>query len=295
MTYMQLRTTFLNKITKPFYFGSGGIGDALLLLSTFFDENKEQNEGVIFWANEIEPVKKFFNEFSKTSQRFPNGLEFIAVMQGFGYHPQEEFQQIINHPLYRGKGHIPDNLDFVNEWANNADKYVSLFKKPFTALYQFGKPVLGGPFEFDEPQYVGIMPLGSQQDRWKNKSISTEETIRLINKHSGFVNHVKLFGSESDKQRMPIESLKVNHPDKLFDCRGLSFADVFGELLSCWKVISTDTWVKSFSALVDIKTEVIESEYLVDVKSVFPTVGYDPADNIFLPKDWFTFIKRSEL
>jgi hypothetical protein len=53
---------------RPFYFGIGGIGDYLLLISTFYEELGENDKvDVVFVANNVSQISKFSKFFPKVN------------------------------------------------------------------------------------------------------------------------------------------------------------------------------------------------------------------------------------
>ena len=92
----------INAIGK-FYLSSGGIGDCLIFLSTFYDSIDEAN--VIFLANERKSIVELLDCFPKIRKKFviENDIKHLA--------------EFYKHPNCIGTGILPINLNYLS-WKN---------------------------------------------------------------------------------------------------------------------------------------------------------------------------------
>lgn len=256
----------LDKIGS-YFFGIGGIGDALILLSTFMSQDYDKNASVIFWANDATTMREFFGQFQHLGF-----LSRAIIFQGW---QKQDFKLLTTHPNFRGKGHIPDELDYVKEWSTNSEQYLKTIHKK-----EFGN-LLKKIFPASPSQHiVGIGVQGSNQDSWKRKSLNEKEFHELIDTVLRNPNDtIRLFGSGKNRIDLPIEE-----SDRIQDLRGNGFS--FTEINECYKFISTDTWYKTYTGFIDTPTLVIRSEYLRMPQEVFRQ-DTDPADAIFLNKEFW--------
>ena len=262
---------FLDKLDDGFYFGSGGLGDLLLLLSTFYDDIEKTN--LIFWAND----KNFIEE---TLTLFPK-IDKKVIFDKWPHNFREQFQEITQHKGFKGKGHIPDNLDYRNEWLNNSDKYLNSIKIPFKHLQSF-------KYDFiKDCRFIGLSPFGSKVDSWKKKHLNQQEFYKVLDSLLIETDtKIVLLGSSKDKEENPLDNIHTL-TRRVLDVRGQRLQDVF-----CWlnfidELISTDTWQKTFTGLINIPTIVIKNRYSFkdDLIQRFG-VDEDPGDKIFLNKKW---------
>lgn len=283
-----MSVSYLDKLETGFRFGIGGLGDILLLLSSFYDDESEKYSSIVFWANDKVSAKKFFDCFSSCQKcKKKNGLDKIIIFEQWQPNPHQVFKEIVSHKNFKGKAHIPDELKFVEEWTLHADKYLSTINKPFKDLTTRWK------IPDDNQLYIGLMPFGSHTETWKQRTLSKEQIEQsiksLLAKYPDA--KIKLFGSEFDKQRFALEG-----SDRVMDLRGREFSNVFTDINSLQHLYSVDTWVKTFAGLAGIPTTIIKSRYLQTPKQKMG-VDKDPSDNIFLDKKFwgFDFITVDEL
>jgi len=145
-------------VLDKFYLGNGGIGDALLFLSTFYDDVEEAN--IIFLANNTAPIKELFSYFPKIKKK-------LIIQNNFIY-----LQELYHHPNCIGTGILPKNLDYSN-WYK-----VDIFKeygvKEFPEFMNLFEPHR----EFDKQ--IVMQTNGSQIEGFQKQRIllpSTQEKI----------------------------------------------------------------------------------------------------------------------
>lgn len=96
-------------VLEKFRIGNGGIGDALIFLSTFYDEIEEAN--IIFLANDPVLMEELFSLFPKIKKK-------LILQNNWDY-----LREFYNHPNCIGTGILPKNLDY-SKW-----KDVDIFKE----------------------------------------------------------------------------------------------------------------------------------------------------------------------
>lgn len=267
------------KIEYPFLFGIGGIGDFLLTVSDG-KYDKESEMGLIFWANSSTTITELSKLFPKIKKKIitPNYLSSTKS--------HEYFHQIISDKCFLSKSHIPDNLDYINEWYNCDvfTKYNIVSNPSWVAKWSSHK------LEKKEPYSVFAPTGGSSDTDWKHKYMKKDLFIKLIEKD---VNTVKYIVSTE------IELVSIYGDDILkilsdLNCTlalSYKFDALFDLICKSALVYSVDTWVKTLSLLSNVPTILIKSFY---EKSPFESMGLtrDPGDCIFI-ENW-NFVKIIE-
>lgn len=270
-----------DKLQVPFLFGIGGIGDFLLLMSDGnYDNNMEENLGLVFWANNINVIKdltKLFPKIKKTiiTHNYLNG----EVRKLHQY-----FDEILSEKLFLTKAHIPDSLDYINEWYNcNVFKKYGIRRYPFWAVDWTILNKLGSE---DIINYSVYSPTGGSSDTdWKKKYIKKDLLLQLLDEDE---NEMKFIISTQKEMNniyghdfVQLEIMKRNGVKLYLD---RSFEILFNLIGKAQKVYSVDSWVKTFSVFANRPTILIESFYK---ESPFIRMGldHDPGDDIFI-KNW---------
>ncbi len=275
----------LDKLKNGFVFGSGGIGDALLLLSHLFFKvntksfNKVNN--IVFWADKQESVLELFDIFKQETKYGKLGK--TLVFQGWqGNNPKEEFDKIVSHPNFKGKCHIPDSMNYIGEWTNNYQKYHNEFNKAFPEMREW----IGNMCITTELRNrIGIGVFGSRKESFKVKHLNTKQFNNLVLSSLGDsnINEVYVFGSEQDKKDFPI----IIQDDRIRDCRGALMLNSMQTISIMNSFISTDTWYKTYTHFLGIQTEVYKSKYDDSFENIFGSgITKDPGNNIFLDNGW---------
>jgi len=98
-------------IIGKFYLGNGGIGDFLLLLSTFYDDIPEdQKANVIFLANDLDKIKELYKLFPKLGK--------VLIVQN----DWQLLHELFTNKSCVGTGILPQNLHYP-QWSK-----VNIFK-----------------------------------------------------------------------------------------------------------------------------------------------------------------------
>ena len=274
------RTPFLDKLKNPIVFCIGGIGDLLLVLSTVPKDIKTID--VICWATNDATLKGVLKELQSSNIKlFPFTIDKTIVFQS--WQTKELFDDIVQHPNFLTKGHVPDNLDYIGEWTNHADKYLDKIL----------------PQEFNdhgERTKISLALYGSATEQWKRRRATKEEACvigRTMMKKSEeeYGADIMLLGGENDVYEfdypMPCAIVATKAP----------FIEQCKIITESSHLYTVDTWYKTFASLFcpGTKVTIIRSEYIVPLTQVFAS-GIDPSDNIFLNPRWgFEFTTFKEL
>lgn len=241
----------------PIYVHMGGIGDACLLLSSFYDADPEQV--ILSIPNSISTMKKFFSSFPKLKNVF-----FLPMPKNNISHNiyRQIFHQISN---VKGLGATPKD-NYIEEWLNTFDvftkynlnqkcEWINLFKTQKIADFQ-----------------VIINPQGSMKGMMNGKK-------NIINP----LYWEKIVATLNDENIKPIiigipEERDIYYKTgEMIDKRSYDLYEQMQLVASADLVIGADTWAKSFSALGEIPTIVFESLRPAKYKN-----WKDPAESIFI-------------
>lgn len=112
-------------VVGKFYLGNGGIGDFLIFLSTFYDDNDYSN--IIFLANNPDEIKSVVKLFPKLDKKLILKNDFNLL------------REFYNHKNCIGTGILPKDLNY-NNWYK-----VDIFKeynvKQFPDFVKLFKPI----------------------------------------------------------------------------------------------------------------------------------------------------------
>jgi hypothetical protein len=261
----------LDKFEIGFSIGKGGIGDCLFLLSSIYKNQGNLKTNIVFFADNESNIREFLNCFKSE-----NHIQKIIVYQGI---PNiYVYGACINHKYFKYKAHIPDSLNYVEEWDKNWKKYRNELPDKCEIFYDLFVPEKTN--KKTNKKIIGIGCFGSRKESFKKKWLNENEfnilLETIINKNE--YDEIYIFGNENDKE------FKINIINKkIIDLRGISLKECFYKINSCSKIISTDTWYKSWSHFVNIETNVIKTQYIFN--GIENKEFYDPGNNIFL-KDW---------
>lgn len=262
----------INSMKNKFYFGIGGIGDLLLLMSTFYDDVKWPKDkiDVLFIANNVTPVKEI-------AKAFPNITNFVVYPRGAFDVSVENWNLLFNNPKCLGTGVTPKNFHYISEWVKVGqessvfDEYL-VVKNP--------KWADGG-----KSNLTVIQPYGGADDKTKIKEIPDGELVKLIKKTKiPFV----IIGSKSDIERVKRLNL-VGYVNTVYVTDLLVS---FNMIKSCSTFYGADSWGKTLAIMSGARTIVYPNRYLVSPQEMFGH-GKDPGDYIFLDGWGFEYAKIS--
>lgn len=164
-------------ILGKFFLGNGGVGDALIFLSTFYDDIEEAN--VIFLANQPESIIELLSLFPKIKKKLVLPNDFSNLKE-FYYHPN-----------CIGTGILPKDLNYQNWYKVDIFKEYGVKEFPdFINLFQ--------PKRFSEKQLF-IQYQGSSNEGEGKKRILGVKAMQEISKYIDigyFVNKPEIFSSK---------------------------------------------------------------------------------------------------
>lgn len=252
---------------NPILFGIGGIGDFFLLMS---DGNYDKYDelSLVFWANNPVTIKYLLPFFPK--------IKFHIITTNYlnSEHKYKYYNEILLDENFLTKSHIPDNLNYINEWygADPFKKY-GIKRTPQWALDMKQKNI-------SNDKSIIICPTGGSSDTgWKHKYMKKETLDRIF----------KFIKSETKVYVISTEK-EVNMYGNYFDGMNVnllldySFGDLFKIISNSSLIYSVDTWVKTLSCFMNIPTVLVESFYS---SNPYDAIGLDidPGDFIFI-KNW---------
>jgi len=257
------------------YLTFGGVGDLILLLAECY---KDPSAKVIFFANggSDQFGKKFLELFGLNYFIHPN------IMGG------KIANEIVDFLKSTGRlsvsAHLADDLDF-DDYRKNPDKYKSRM-----TLKTNWKNEIGFAEELNKQKLCILCPSGSVRAAYKQRFLHPDEYQSVVSIY--LKNGYKVFstGSDNDIKFYP-EIRNDNHfwltADKII-CKNKTekisnFKKFLQIINSATVVFSVDTWIKTYSALAQIKTRVVQNRF----NDIYEPVGHDPSDFIFLNTDFY--------
>lgn len=255
ITFIEL----INSIGEA-YVHFGGAGDALLLLSTFYDEAPEQI--IISFANSTKALKSFFEAFPLLKHVY-----IIPLPPNYVLHTslRKILPKLKN---IKGMGATPlDSYD--KEWNEN----LNIFKKYGIQKRPLWINNFKGNKEF--PYQVTIAPKGSLMGMVGSKKniISYNDwlkTIKFFNKRG-----IKLIILGTPEEKAEYPNIQGN-----IDKRSYSFKEQMELIANSDIFIGADSWGKTFAALAGIKTFVFKPLRGNDLKN-----WIDASEYVFI-KPW---------
>ena len=208
-------------VVGKFYLGNGGIGDALLFLSTFYDDIEEAN--VIFLANEPNSIKELLDSFPKIKKK-------LVIQNDFHW-----LREFYAHPNCIGTGILPKNLDY-STW-HKIDPFKTYGVKEFPEFMN-----LFPPKRIEDRKQMFVQFQGSSVEGHKKRRILAEPALRETQALRETGNFAYVGGSDDEYRHRPLaETISL--------IRG---SDV---------VISVDSFAKTVSAMSGIRTIVYDNIY----------------------------------
>lgn len=252
------------------YLGFGGIGDLILLLASCYDDPHAK---LLFFANDKELATQFVPVFVKNYKIYNNI---------FGSPLANAISNLFFSSNYRISAHLPDGLD-QGDWIHEG-KYISRIKNITNWKEKFG--TLN-----NSEKILIIVPSGSQKEEHHKRFLTSYEHSILINNYLNDYDKIYSIGSNDDLENyygLPIfENCFWLNTNSITDYNGTkTFIDIsymFKIINSSKLVISMDTWVKSYTSLININTKVIKTKD----NGIYKSYGNKVTDYIFLnPKIW---------
>lgn len=276
-------TSLYNKIanyiednSKDYYLGFGGMGDALLVLGNAWNNPRAR---IIFFGNggSIPFIKDFFNLFN---------IQHLIEVNIMGQQIANKiFDLITKSKNFKTSGHLADGL-YYGDWANYK-KYI-----PRIVKHVPWKEKLGS---VPSTKRVIIGPSGSHRTHDRQRFLEWNQFNTLKNKLTEKGYDVVTTGSPNDLDYLNIRGksgfhfissnfVQTNDGKRIpADLRKMLQIINSSEL-----VISTDTWLKTYSAMIGIPTKVIKTKW----NGKYKDIGEDSTDWIFLNKEIWPCIEN---
>lgn len=261
-----------------YYLGFGGLGDAVLLLATCWNDPKAR---VVFFANQIPFIRQFFDLF--------NVQLFIEKNIMGTQLASQIFEMMIRSPKFKQSAHLADGL-YYGDWSNEA-KYTARIKKHVPWSDYFGAA------KTKEPILI-LCPSGSHRDVNRQRYLTQDEYRAIVNKNLD--NGFKVFGSGSVSDLHHyglvvrdnfhwLTSEKIYHWNNTSD--DIDLKKMLQIINGASKVISVDTWLKTYTLLCNIDTTVIQTRW----NGRYIPYGEDVTDWIFLNKNLWPHLKLEKV
>lgn len=257
----------------PAYYHFGGAGDALLLLSTFYDENPKQI--IVSFANSTAALKNFFSSFPQLEHVYFLPIPEDPYLNNYIRKLLPKFSNVL------GRGVTPSE-SYESEWNARLDIFsdYGVIKNP-KWCHNFHEE------KIEEFQVV-IAPMGSNFGMYKSKKniIATDNWKNIINFLKSRNISPVIIGVPTEEKYYPIL-------DGCIDRRSYSFKEQMGIISNCDIFIGADSWGKTFSALSEVPTIVFQPVYGEDLdgwKDNSDFVFLDPWEKIVVVKNIDEFI-----
>lgn len=249
------------ELDGDYYLGFGGTGDALLVLSACWNNPRAR---VVFFANP--PSMRLIQELFSL---FKIGIYLHNNIMG-----QSVAGHIFNHltrmPNFRTSGHLADGLNY-GDWVNEP-KYRGRIVNNVPWKHVLGTAPL--------KRTAIIAPVGSHKDHRRQRYISPAEHKKLVAKCilDGLTPYT--IGSDEDYHQYGdsgnfASSAKLHEGGQI---KPINLHQMLQIIHSAEIVYSTDTWLKTYTALNRIPTKVIKTRWAGQYRSY----GVDVTDFIFL-------------
>lgn len=257
----------------------GGVGDLILVLAECY---KDASAKLIFFANSTaaEFGKYFLNYFKVHSYIHPNIMGSKTANHVVDY--------LKNTGRLQNSAHLAQGLYFT-DWHLNTD----IYKKRMVLTTSWINDI-GVVHEYKSKKTMLICPSGSYRSNYKQKYLSNDEYVGIVNYYLKNDYHVISTGADKDYAFYS----KINHDchfwimaDKIVEknqnTKPLKFPDFLQIINSATEVVSVDTWLKTYTCLAGIPTKVIPNRTNND----WLPFGADPSDYIFLNEDFWDCMK----
>ena len=262
----------LDVIDNRFYFGIGGMGDFLLLMSTFYDKEMKKlrdsptgyvGPDVVFVCNNIHVIKEMAKEFPLIDRLwFYPRKSFLA--------DQLMWENIITDEHCWGTGVTPKDFNYIKDWIecgkSDVFEYYGVKEHP-----EFAKPI--------KPRhFIVIQPFGGADDTTKKKEIPQQDIHKITEQAYEDGLRVIFIGSEKDKDNLPLNKLALESGQAhwVTDIRRAMPA-----IRGCCAFYGADSWGKTLACMAGKKTAVYKSKYSFPPEEQFGHYK-DPGNHVFL-------------
>jgi len=277
---------FIINIKRPIYLGFGGMGDFVLTLAAY--ETKKTDSHIIFFANEssLEFIKNINKIFNSNLSIFPNiyGSQLT----------RDIYKAISSSGYLMPSNHLPDHENFCYSDWKNVEKYkkIMVFNADWNLKYGKNKSL-------PDSDVIGLTPSGSWKSQKYKRFLAKEEFNKIYlkileSKKTPFIfshitdykyycvgNNILTKGFYlTDKEIFDFEKKTKKSIDAKFFITAIH---------NCEKIISTDTWIKTYACLINLPTTVIANR---DYNGKDIKYGEESnSDYIFLNTDFWPTLK----
>lgn len=245
----------------------GGAGDALLTIAACYRQPRVR---VLFCANEDKFAPQFFPLFD-----VPVLVRGGVIMgQPIAAQIYARLKGMVN---FHHSAHLPEGLD-INDWGNDPYKYRERLVRSLPWVHDLGA------VQHPRPAVV-ICPSGSSQDPRRQRYLSVEEYRAVVARYlrddflvytTGSPAHQAQYGLYPDPSCFWLSSSGIIRHDGA--SRQGDLRSMLQVINGAAEVVSTDTWLKTYSLLCGIPTKVVLNRF----NGHYRMVGSDQSDPIFL-------------
>jgi hypothetical protein len=274
-------TNLVNNITsflKPntnWYLNFGGTGDLVLLLAGCYNDTNAQ---VVFCANTCSmDLSKELLEFFKK--------DYLLSRNVMGSRTANTIYDYMRaRPNLKPSAHLSKGLNF-GDWPINQEYYKKNITLNTNWINEIGKNSY-----FNGNRVIVIQPSGSVKTLDRQRYLTQNEYNSLVKRLVNDNYYVITTGSQGDKEyynwRPWTNKNYFMTSNQLFGMNNVSSIDLktfLQTINTAEKVISMDTWLKTYTSIAGIETVVIQSR----CRGGYLGVGSDVGDSIFLNTKWW--------
>jgi len=253
------------------YVHFGGAGDALLLLSTYYDEHPEAT--IVSFANSISSLKSFWKTFPQIKKLYLFPVPTHPLVHTILRKNVKQSSKVL------GMGTTPSE-SYFEEWNEG----INIFEK-----YGVKKnPVWASAFAINKiKKQVAVAPMGSMVGMVGSKKNIIDPKIwkKLLKFLIGQNFQPVLLGTPPESKMYPVEG-------NCLDKRSYNFKEQMEIIASSEFFIGADSWGKTFAALAGIPAIVFKAMVgadLKDWKDNSDFVFLDPWENISVVNNFNEF------
>lgn len=260
---------FLNH-SKNWYLNFGGAGDLILLIANAYNDKNAQ---IVFLANE--PSMDFCKELLEFFK-----LEHFVSKNLMGTRHANAVNDYITQKInFKPSAHLARGLDF-NDWGRDIEYYKKRMTLKTDWIERFGKNNF-----FSNERLIIIQPSGSVKNHDRQRHLELYEYNYIVKKFIDLGYSVVTTGSEADRDFYKWKPISPKdwfmNSKRMYGQKTISPIDLglfLKTINTAEKIISADTWLKSYSLLCNIPTYVFGSR----CRGKYLSIGADPCDYIFL-------------
>jgi hypothetical protein len=259
------------------YITFGGVGDLVLLLAECY---QDKDAKVIFFANASSKKfgESFLNFFNIKNIILPNIMGSMLAPMVVEHFKQEG--------RLKPSSHLPTGLDY-GDWKNNIKTYEEKITSNTNWIQEIGK--------VNTTENIAVIaPSGSFRDVNRQRYLIPDEYLVVVSTLLKHGYEVYTVGSQNDIKNFPWISHTKHFwlmADKTLDYKKNEKPHDFGHFLktinAASSVISVDTWLKTYTLICGIDTNVILNRRN---KTYIPHMS-DISDYVFLNTNIWPHLK----